>query len=174
MPPPKRAALPPLEQRQWHEDAQTVTTQNKGHGRIETRTLTSTTWLNGYLDWPQVGQVFRLVRERRVKGVTTTEVIYGITSLSREKADAARLLNLTREHWGIENGLHYTRDETLGEDRCRVRKGTAAHVLASLRNVAVHLLRGRKEKSMAAAARHIAAYPLQGIDLLNDPGPISE
>lgn len=151
-----------------------MTTRNKGHGRIETRTLSTTTWLNAYLDWPQIGQVFRLVRERRIKGVATVEVIYGITSLSREQADAARLLTLTREHWGIENGRHDTRDETLGEDRCRVRRGKAPQVLASLRNVAVHLLRGRKAKSMAAAARQLAAYPLQAVDLLNDPGPISE
>jgi len=95
-------------------------------------------------------------------------------TLSREKADAARLLKLTREHWGIKNGLHYTRDETLGEDRCRLRKERAAHVLASWRNVAVHLLRRRKAKSMAAAARQLAAHPLQALDLLTDPGPISE
>ena len=63
-----------------------------------------------------------MVRERVVKGRTTTEVVYGITSLSRQKVTAARLLDLSRAHWGIENGLHYTRDETLGEDRCRARR----------------------------------------------------
>ena len=114
--PPNRAAIPPFQQRLWTEDVQTARACNKGHGRYERRTLSTTTWLNAYLDWPQVGQVFRLVRERVVKGRTTTEVVYGITSLSRQKVTAARLLDLSRAHWGIENGLHYTRDETLGEE----------------------------------------------------------
>jgi hypothetical protein len=147
---------------------------NKGHGRHERRALTTTTWLNGYLDWPRVGQAFRLVRERVVRGRTTTEVVYGITSLSRQKADAARLLELSRGHWGIENGLHYTRDETLGEDRCRVRTGNAPRVLASLRNVAVYLLRGLGAPSAAAAVRQLAADPTQALDLLNDPSSTSE
>ena len=153
---------------------QTERTCNKGHGRYERRTLTTTTWLNGYLDWPQVAQVFRLVRERVVKGRTTTEVVYGITSLSRQKADASRLLGLSRAHWCIENGLHYTRDETLGEDRCRVRKGNSPQVLASLRNVAIHLLRGIGAPSVAAAIRQLAANPQQSLDLLNDPHLTSE
>jgi hypothetical protein len=110
-----------------------------------------------------------LVRERVLKGRTTTEVVYGITSLSREKADAARLLDLTRRHWGIENGLHYTRDETLGEDRCRVRKGRSPQVLASLRNVAIYLLRSIDAPSVAVATRQLAAHPQQSLDLLNDP-----
>lgn len=162
-----------MQQRLWDEDTQTARTCDKSHGRIETRTLTTTTGLNDYLDWPQVGQVFRLVRERRVKGRTTVEVVYGITSLSRAAADATRLLALTRAHWGIENGLHYTRDETLGEDRCRVRKGNSPRVLASLRNVAIHLLRGLDEPSVAAAIRRLAADPHQALKLLNSPSSTS-
>ena len=163
-----------MQQRLWAEDVRTARACNKGHGRYERRTLATTTWLNGYLDWPQVGQVFRLVRERVVKGRTATEVVYGITSLSREKADATRLLGLSRTHWAIENGLHYTRDEALGEDRCRVRKGKSPQVLASLRNVAVHLLRGIDTPSVAAAIRQLAANPQQAIGLLNDPRSTSE
>ena len=147
---------------------------DKSRGRIETRTLTTTTWLNGYLDWPQVGQAFRLVRERRVKGRATVEVVYGITSLDSGAADATRLLALTRAHWGIENGLHYTRDETLGEDRCRVRKGNSPRVWASLRNVAIHLLRGLDEPSVAAAVRRLAADPHQALKLLNSPNSTSD
>ena len=153
---------------------QTARACNKGHGRYERRTLSTTTWLNAYLDWPQVGQVFRVVRERVVKGRTTTEVVYGITSLSRQKVTAARLLDLSRAHWGIENGLHYTRDETLGEDRCRARRGNSPQVLASLRNVAVYLLRRMDAPSVAAAVRHMAADPQQALGLLNDPDSISE
>ena len=89
-----------------------ATTREKGHGRVEVRTITTSTWVNGYADWPRVGQVFRVERERRVKGVATAEVVYGVTSLTRGRADAARLLALVRSHWGIENGLHHVRDVT--------------------------------------------------------------
>jgi hypothetical protein len=84
----------------------TATTRTEGHGRVETRTPATTTCLNAYLDWPQLGQVVRLTRERRIGGVATAEVTYGITSLGRPRADAGRLLGLTRADWGIENGLH--------------------------------------------------------------------
>ena len=64
---------------------------------------------------------FELTRERKEKGKTTVEVAYGITSLGPEEADAAALLGLVRQHWRIENCLHWVRDVTLGEDACRVR-----------------------------------------------------
>jgi hypothetical protein len=128
--------------------------------------LTSTLALNDYLDWPEVGQVFRVERTRMVGGVRTTEVVYGITSLTRERADAERLLDLVRAHWGIENRLHYVRDETLGEDRCRVRKGSAAEILAAVRNVAVYLLEGVGAASKAAATRRLAARPGEALRLV--------
>lgn len=119
-------------------------------------------------------QVFRLVRRRTAVGRTTEEVVYGITSLSRQEADAERLLALSRAHWGVENGLHYRRDETFGEDRCRVRRGDAARVLASLRNVAVYLLGDREHPSVAAATREMAAYPERALGLLKSSPSISE
>ena len=130
------------------------------------RTLTSTTALNGYLDWPGVGQVFRLVRERTTGGVTTTEVVYGITSLTRTQADAGQLLALTRDHWGIENRLHYVRDETFGEDRCRVRTGSAPQLLAAIRNTAIYLLEGVAAASKAAATRRFATRPQEAMPLI--------
>ena len=139
---------------------------DKGHGRMEYRRLLSTTMLNDYLDWPDVGQVFELERVRVVKGKTEVQVVYGITSLGRDEADAKRLLGLARGHWGIENKLHYVRDETLGEDRCRVRKGAAAQVLAAVRNVAVHLLGEVNGKNKAAATRRLAAHPKEALPLL--------
>jgi hypothetical protein len=96
----------------------------------------SITILNGYTAWPGLAQVFRLTRERTATSKTTTEVVHGSTSLPRERADARRLLALARQHWGIENRLHYVRDVTLGEDDCRVRSGAAPQALA-----AIHLLR---------------------------------
>lgn len=130
------------------------------------RRLTSTTALAGYLDWPGAAQVFEVERVRTAGGRSTVEVAYGVTSLPRERADAKRLLGLVRGHWGIENRLHYVRDETLGEDRCRLRKGASAQVLAAVRNVAVYLLAGVEASSKAAAARRFAARPREAIPLL--------
>jgi predicted transposase YbfD/YdcC len=145
---------------------QQAATADKGHGRKEYRRLWSTTALNGYLDWPDVGQVFELERVRVLKGKAEVEVVYGITSLGRDKSDAAGLLGRVRGHWGIENGLHYVKDETLGEDRCRVRKGNGAQVLAAIRNVAVHLLEGVEAESKAAATRRLAAHPEEALRLI--------
>ena len=110
--------------------------------------------------------MFRLERTRTSGGATTTEVVYGLTSLTRAQADAGRLLALVRTHWAIENRLHYVRDETLGEDRCRVRTGTAPQLLAAVRNVALYLLEGVAAASKAAATRRFAAHPQQALDLI--------
>src|SRR4051812_48951992 len=69
----------------------------------------------------------------------STEIVYLITSLPPETASPQRLLRLARDHWGIENRLHYVRDVAFAEDRCRVRAG--ARPLASLRNLAITLIR---------------------------------
>jgi hypothetical protein len=122
--------------------------------------------LNGYLDWPDVGQVFELERVRVLPGKTEVEVAYGITSLGRVRADARRLLGLARGHWGIENRSHWVRDETLGEDRCRVRMGSSPQVLAAVRNAAVHLLERVAAASKAAATRRFAAHPEEALPLL--------
>lgn len=119
-----------------------------------------------YLAWPTARQAYRLTRERTANGRTTVEVVHGITSLPRERCDAKTLLRLIREHWGIENELHHVRDVTFGEDACRVRKGSAAQVLAGIRNTALNLLRGMKPKSLAAAMRSLAARPSEAVELV--------
>jgi hypothetical protein len=142
---------------------------DKGHGRIEHRTLRTTSILTLGQKWPGLAQGFELQRGRTVKGVTTVEVIYGITSLRAEEADARRLLGLTRGHWGIENKLHYVRDVTLGEDGSRVRKGSAPQVLAAVRNVVIHLLAGVDASSNAAAIRRLNNHPEEALALLDLP-----
>jgi predicted transposase YbfD/YdcC len=139
---------------------------DKGHGRTEIRRLTSTTLLNDYLDWPDVGHVFELERLRVLKDKNEVEVVYGISSLGRGRADAAELLRRVRGHWGIENRVHWVRDETLGEDRCRARKGSTPQVLAAIRNVALYLLGKVKAASKAAATRRLAAHPQEALALL--------
>jgi len=90
-----------------------------------------------------------------------------LTDLRRQGAEAALLLlGLVRRHWGVENRLHYVRDETLGEDRCRARKGDSAQVLAAIRNVAVHLLEQVEAPSKAFATRHLIVHPHDALPLL--------
>ena len=74
----------------------------------------------------------RVIRERFVHGKHEREVVYYITSLSRQQADGKRLLRLSHEHWGsIENRLHYVRDKTLEEDRCTICSATPRRTLAT-------------------------------------------
>ena len=141
---------------------------NKGHGRVEKRTLRTTTILTKHQEWKELRQGFELTRERTVKGRTTVEVAFGITSLSPERADAQRLLELTRDHWGIENGLHYRRDVTMGEDQSRIRKGVAPQVMAGVRSSLIHLL-SEAGSNLAAAMRTMNNKLSQALDLLSIP-----
>jgi predicted transposase YbfD/YdcC len=153
----------PYVQRERAAERQTATTHSKAHGRQEQRTLTSTTALNFYLQrtlgWSGVRQVFRVTRDcawtDRVTGErrTSRETVYGITSLSRDRADAARLLELNRQHWTIENGVFYVRDETFGEDRIRIRTQSGPQVMAVLRNAALRLLRLSGSTNISANLR---------------------
>jgi predicted transposase YbfD/YdcC len=135
---------------------------------LEKRTIRLTRTLTKTQDWKGLKQGFELRRERTEKGVTTVEVVHGITSLSPEKADAKRLLKLTRDHWGIENGSHYRRDVTLGEDASRVRKGGAPQVMAALRNTVIGLLSGVKA-GLATAIRRMGNCFDQALSLLDLP-----
>lgn len=146
-----------------------ATTVDKGHGRTEKRTLRTTSILTLTHKWPGLKQGFELRRERRIKGKTTVEVVYGVTSLSPQEADAAKLLAFVRDHWKIENALHYVRDVTLGEDACRVRSGAAPQVLAALRNVVVHLLAGVDAYSCPAAIEHLQVNPAHAMKLIGIP-----
>lgn len=128
--------------------------------------MVASTELTTYLRplWPDLGQVYQITRERKGPGgPTTVEVAYRITSLGPDRADAARLLELDRGHWGIEGGLHHVRDVTLGEDACRVRSGDAAQVLAAARNLALGMLRPMGFASIAAATRRIVMHPIEGL-----------
>jgi len=144
---------------------------DKGHGRIEKRSLEVTTWLSEYLkpDWPGCQQVFRLERERRFGGKVEIEVLFGIISLPRERAGAKVLLGVTRGHWGIENGLHGVRDGTLREDASRIRKGSATEVMAGLRNIAIFLFKRLGHKTAAAATRHYVCHPEKSLEVLSTP-----
>ena len=148
---------------------QGASTTDKGHGRVVKRTLRTTTILTKHQDWAGLKQGFELVRERTEKGVKTVEIVHGITSLSPERADAQRLLELTRGHWGIENGLHYRRDVTMGEDASRVRKGVAPQIMAALRNSVIHMLSEVVAPNLASAMRSMNNRFAQALKLLGLP-----
>ena len=139
---------------------------DKGHGRIEWRQLEASAALAGYLDWPGAARVCRIERRRRrIGGGESVEVVHAITSLSPERADAARLLDLSRAHWGIENRLHWVRDVTLGEDACRVRTGAAPQVLAACRNAVLTLVR-RLGLRVVEGLEHFQEHRRQALDLV--------
>ncbi len=122
---------------------QTAQTVEKNRGRIETRTVTTTTTLidEHYLDWPGAKQIIRLERHTVEKGKTRASTTYAITSLGRDRADAAFLLKHLRGRWHIENRCFYVLDTVLGDDASRLRTGQAARALSSIRHTTINLAR---------------------------------
>jgi predicted transposase YbfD/YdcC len=155
--------LPPAGDRQ--ETARTV---DIGHGRIEQRNITTSEALVGYSTWPGLAQVFELGRHviMQKTGQERVEVVYGVTSLSSERATPGRVLDLVRGHWSIENKSHWVRDVTFDEDRSQVRCGSIPQVMAALRNTAIGLLRWAGHTNIAAACRRLAAQPAQALALI--------
>lgn len=145
-----------------------VQTNDCGHGRVEQRYLTVSSQLNTYLDWPHVGQVFRLQRvvKRQKTGHLTYEVVFGVTSSPAEACPPHRLMQLIRQHWHIENRLHYVRDVTLREDACRIRHPRRQRVLACLNNLVIGLLRQTHFNYVPEARRFFALHYDQALDLL--------
>ncbi len=134
----------------------------KHHGRLEIRRIRTSPLLSDYVAFPCSAQVARVERITRLisSGKTRTEVVYLITSLSPEKANAQRLLALNRGHWEIENRLHWVRDVTFAEDASQIRTGSGPQMMATLRNVAISLIRLRRKTSgIAQALRDMAARP---------------
>lgn len=149
-------------------DFRTAQTVNKAHGRLEERTLTASSLLNDYLDWPGLGQVFKL--ERRfttlATGAVKSEVHYGLTSLTAAEASPERLLEIVRSEWGIENGLHYRRDVTFHEDQTRLTKPNLGRVMACLNNLVIGLLNQAGFRNHAHARRQLDADPAQALALI--------
>jgi len=140
----------------------------KGHGRLEIRRIWTSTDLSDYLDFPHCGQVacVERLRENLKTGKTHKELAYLITSLSPQKANPERLLSISRDHWGIENKNHYVRDVTFDEDRSQVRTHAGPRMMATLRTLAISLLRMRGFKNIARALRTMAARPYRALALI--------
>ncbi len=146
------------------------------HGRIERRRywvqdLADPAW-NGYADLHGRRQAIRIERQtwNRKTDKTTLAVCYALTSLSAEQATPAQLAALIRQHWHIENRLHYVRDFTYDEDRCRVAVRHLPRNLACLTNVAISLIRCQSPfEGIPTANRYYAARSQSALDLLLHP-----
>lgn len=158
-----------LESPQWFcEGADEAETLDIGHGRIEHRKLVSSSALTGSELWPGIKQVLKIERRviKKKSGAERQEVVYGVTSLSREQARAEQLLKVSRGHWEIENKSHWVRDVTYDEDRSQVRCGSIPQVMAAMRNAAIGLMRCAGETNIAAACRRFAAQPWAALALI--------
>jgi predicted transposase YbfD/YdcC len=140
-------------------DFRRSSTIEKSHGRLDKRSITVSSLLADYSEWPELAQVFKLERQStNALGITKTQIRYGVSSLPAHLADPQRLLALTRSHWGIENGLHYRRDATLREDHSQLRMGHAPEMLAVLNNIVLGLFAKQGETNLAHARRDFAYH----------------
>ena len=147
-----------------------IADRTRGHGRVELRRLQVTTVAG--LDFPHATQAIRVTR--RVRSLSCrrwrTVTVYAVTSLAAAQASPARLADWIRGHWGIE-ALHHIRDVTFAEDASQVRTGAAPRAMASLRNLAIGILRGRGDRNIAAALRRNARDATRVLPLLGITSP---
>lgn len=145
----------------------------RGHGRTEhryVRVATVPPELAEELNFASAAQVVAVERERGDLGdrMTSMETSYYVTSLTADQAGAEQLATYIRGHWGIENRSHWVRDRVYDEDRSTVRVGGAPQAMATLRNLAISLLRVAGFKSVARGLRwaawdHTRALALMGL-----------
>lgn len=156
-------------QKQLHEDIalffqdmpeasfDTCETIDGDHGRIETRAYTVTSdidWLPGKHLWPGIKSIVRVVRHREVNEKRSVEKAYFISSLDNHTPAIAKAI---REHWGIENGLHWCLDIAFREDHCRVRKDHAPENLGVIRHMAINLLKRETSLKGGIQAKRLKA-----------------
>jgi predicted transposase YbfD/YdcC len=143
----------------WREIPLQDRTTALGHGRREVRRLKVCTVQPGLL-FPHAVQAIEIRRRRtnRKTGKVQTKTVYAVTSLAPEQASPAQLAELVQNHWSVE-ALHHVRDVTYGEDASRVRTGSAPRVMATMRNLAVGLMRQAGWTNIAAAADHYRSRP---------------
>ena len=141
------------------------TYRDRRHGRSTTRTIRAIE-VPGWVDWPGAAQVLQVRRTRIVNGRKRTEVVYAISSVPMDQAQPRTVAAWIQGHWGIENALHWVRDVTFDEDRHQLRVGAGPHVMATLRNTVISLLRLAGWTSITAGLRHHARDSRRPINLL--------
>jgi predicted transposase YbfD/YdcC len=135
----------------------TITRNDEGHGRKETRIYTAVTDLDAIRDrklWSGLTTVCMCWRECTVNGKTTEEVRYFIAS---GRMGARKLATATRNHWGIENNKHWQLDVSFGEDASKLKERIRARNFASMRRLALDVLKRNPAKKSIRAKRKLAA-----------------
>ncbi|MEK7432432.1 MAG: ISAs1 family transposase [Cyanobacteriota bacterium] len=138
---------------------------DKGHGRIETRKITITE-SKDIIEFEGVQQVFMVERWIKRNGKETYEKIFGLSSLSKAKADAKSIFSMLRSHWSIENRSHWVRDVTYDEDRSQVKDSKIAEFMALFRNIAIGLIRFDGFVNISKANKFYASNPILALPLL--------
>ena len=154
----------------WAQIPTVDTQHDKGHGRVESRTvkLTAINDRDGGIAFPHARLAIQLTRRRKALNSRKwhTETIYAITDSDYGHIRADQLADALRGHWGIENRLHWIRDVTYAEDHSQIRTGTGPAAMATLRNLAVSIHRLTGATNIAAACRHVSRHPNRVLALL--------
>jgi predicted transposase YbfD/YdcC len=139
------------------------TDPQKGHGRIETRSISVLAVKPEQFHFPHIRQIGRLIRAREsvATGKKVTEEVWLITNHSFETLSPREFLDYNRAHWHIENRLHYVLDDTFGEDRSTIRVGAGPKVMSVLRTLAVSLLRLGGVSNIKRCVEHLRRTPEQ-------------
>jgi len=136
---------------------QAFETVEKDHGRMETRRYYQSDRLDWFADkqkWEGLASVGMVESIRQVEGKTTLERRYYLSSLNLDVETFARAV---RGHWGVENKLHWVMDVCFNEDQSRARQGYAAENLATLRRLALNLLKREKSKKRGIRGKMLNA-----------------
>jgi len=124
-----------------------------GHGRVEYRQCwvirPEQKWFPSSLKWPGLKSIAIVMSRRESAGNLTQEYRYFISSL--DNPNAQKMLNIVRQHWGVENALHWTLDVTFREDESRIRKEAAPENFAIMRHIALNLI--KQDTSIAASVK---------------------
>jgi hypothetical protein len=142
-------------------------TAEKAHGRVEMRSIRVSSERKRLLRLAWLGAVFEIRRGFHSKGVCKEAVRYGVTSLPAPIANPERLLKLKRGHLTLENGFHYIKDVTMGEDKSTVHCEHGAKIMAALRNTVVSLLRHAGFSTIAARMRYNSTHPHAALEVLS-------
>ena len=131
----------------------------KDHGRIETRCCwvveeDAIRWLEREDQWPGLRSIAAIESERKIRGKTTTQTRYFISSLTGK---AHKLAEAAREHWAIENSLHYVLDVTFNEDKSRIRKDNAPENLVVLRRIALNMVKKEQTRKKSSVRSRVKA-----------------
>ena len=130
----------------------------QGHGRLESRTyyqMTAPSYLHGRSEWKKLKTIGAAVRVYEENGVEKRDIRYYISSLRRNGQQFARAV---RNHWGIENSLHWSLDMTYREDESRVRNRTFADNLSWLRRLTLSLIKQHPGKQSNIMKRRMAGW----------------